>query len=430
MDNGMAYDPNSTRQQGNEAYSFVSEPRAVQAAGVARKKYRDPSEADQRAQPVNIMYDRRIHRGNTYASPVIPLHAQPDPVEVQKQNEIKRRLKAKRRAEAQRRVRTPDAVDGRKHIDIQTDLYLEELSDKIPEAFAATQTDAFLDRAPSPLYIPQKSGSDVATQVYEGELFDFDFEVEPILEVLVGKTLEQALMEVAEEEELAVLKKHQLAYEEKRNAELAEVQRMEDAERRRTEEKERRLTEQIRLMKEKQDAAEKVAARAFAQAYLSNLVPSVFDSLSSNGYFYDTIEKEVETLFLPWLSGEVDKNMVKLSTARTFTDDPSNLYILAVWWLRKTLTHPFTDFATLDTLDLSHNQLTGTVPESFFAAAFGSAKIESQSAVGSATEIWNVQRRIEDLSGRLPASMSRYQTIEGLDLSKQLLQRYSSLRVG
>ncbi|KAJ3248857.1 Radial spoke head protein 3 [Chytriomyces hyalinus] len=321
MDNGMAYDPNSTRQQGNEAYSFVSEPRAVQAAGVARKKYRDPSEADQRAQPVNIMYDRRIHRGNTYASPVIPLHAQPDPVEVQKQNEIKRRLKAKRRAEAQRRVRTPDAVDGRKHIDIQTDLYLEELSDKIPEAFAATQTDAFLDRAPSPLYIPQKSGSDVATQVYEGELFDFDFEVEPILEVLVGKTLEQALMEVAEEEELAVLKKHQLAYEEKRNAELAEVQRMEDAERRRTEEKERRLTEQIRLMKEKQDAAEKVAARAFAQAYLSNLVPSVFDSLSSNGYFYDTIEKEVETLFLPWLSGEVDKNMVKLSTARTFTDE-------------------------------------------------------------------------------------------------------------
>ncbi|KAI8608289.1 radial spokehead-like 2, partial [Chytriomyces sp. MP71] len=160
----------------------------------------------------------------------------------------------------------------------------------------------------------------VATQVYEGELFDFDFEVEPILEVIVGKTLEQALMEVAEEDELAVLKKHQLEFEEKRNAELAEVQRMEDAERRRTEEKERRLTEQIRLMKEKQESAEKVAARAFAQAYLSNLIPSVFDSLSSNGYFYDTIEKEVETLFLPWLSGEVEKNMNKLKMALSFTD--------------------------------------------------------------------------------------------------------------
>ncbi|KAJ3069488.1 Radial spoke head protein 3 [Podochytrium sp. JEL0797] len=319
LDNGMGYDPTSTRQHGNEAYSFASEPRA--AAQSARKKYRDPNETEHRMPPVNIMYDRRIHRGNTYASPILPLHAQPDPVELQKQNDLRRRLKAKRRAEAHRRVRTPEAAEGRKHIDIQTDLYLEELSDKIPESYATTQTDAFLDRAPSPLYIPQKSGSDVATQVYDGELFDFDFEVEPILEVLVGKTMEQSLMEVAEEDELAVLKKHQALFEEKRNAELAEVQRMEDAERRRTEEKERRLTEQIRILKEKQDAAEKVAARAFAQAYLSNLVPSVFDSLSSNGYFYDTIEKEVETLFLPWLTGEVDKNMNKLATARRFTDE-------------------------------------------------------------------------------------------------------------
>ena len=87
---------------------------------------------------------------------------------------------------------------------------MEELSDKVPEAIAATQTDAFLNRAPSPLFIPQKSGIDVATQVYEGELFDFDFEVVPILEILVGKTIEQSLMEVHEEEELHVLRKHQV----------------------------------------------------------------------------------------------------------------------------------------------------------------------------------------------------------------------------
>jgi hypothetical protein len=180
---------------------------------------------------VNIMYDRRIHRGNTYASPALPLvkktfiflfyhildlnliykkHSQTDPIELQKTQELKRKLKAKRRAEARRRVKTPDAVDGRKHIDVQTDLYLEELSDKVPEAIAATQTDAFLNRAPSPLFIPQKSGIDVATQVYEGELFNFDFEVVPILEILVAKTLEQSLMEVHEEEELDLLKKHQV----------------------------------------------------------------------------------------------------------------------------------------------------------------------------------------------------------------------------
>jgi hypothetical protein len=42
------------------------------------------------------------------------------------------------------------------------------------------------------------------------QLFDFDLEVKPILEVLVGKTLEQALMEVMEEEELDTLRDHQV----------------------------------------------------------------------------------------------------------------------------------------------------------------------------------------------------------------------------
>jgi hypothetical protein len=46
-----------------------------------------------------------------------------------------------------------------------------------------------------------------------GELFDFDAEVEPLLEVLVGKVLEQALMEVLEEEEIAALQQHQAHFE-------------------------------------------------------------------------------------------------------------------------------------------------------------------------------------------------------------------------
>jgi len=324
-----AYDPSSSQHQGGENYTFSSEPRPVQkeAAGGGKKLFReavglDNSSKDaEKTPPVNIMYDRRIHRGNTYASPILPLHAQPDPTAIQAQQIQKRRLKAKRKGDAARRVHTPEAVEGRKHIDIQTDLYLEELSDKIPEAVVATQTDAFLDRAPSPFYIPQKSGLDVATQVYEGELFDFDLEVAPILEVLVGKTIEQSLMEVMEEEELDMLRKRQTEFEERRNAELAEVQRLEDAERRRTEEKERRLAEQIRILREKEVMQEKIAARAFAQSYLRTLIPSVFDRLTTNGYFYDVVEKEVESIFIPWLSAEVDKELERRILASRIVDD-------------------------------------------------------------------------------------------------------------
>ena len=50
------------------------------------------------------------------------------------------------------------------------------------------------------------------------QLFDFDQEVKPILEVLIGKTVEQAMMEVMEEDELASLRKHQVCFFKKKNA--------------------------------------------------------------------------------------------------------------------------------------------------------------------------------------------------------------------
>jgi radial spoke head protein 3 len=84
------------------------------------------------------------------------------------------------------------------------------LKDKPLEYDVDTQTDPLLDRPPTPLFIPKKTGLDVDTQIYPGELFDFDYEVEPILEVLVGKILEQSMMEVMEEEEMDNLRRHQV----------------------------------------------------------------------------------------------------------------------------------------------------------------------------------------------------------------------------
>lgn len=69
------------------------------------------------------------------------------------------------------------------------------------------------------------------------QLFDYDTEVQPILEVLVGKTIEQALIEVLEEEEIAALKEQQRRFLELRMAEKAEEQRLMEEDRRRREEK-------------------------------------------------------------------------------------------------------------------------------------------------------------------------------------------------
>ena len=69
------------------------------------------------------------------------------------------------------------------------------------------------------------------------QLFTFDIEVVPIIEVLVGKTTEQSLLEVLEEEELANLRQQQRIFDELRNAEMAEFERLEEHDRRLREEK-------------------------------------------------------------------------------------------------------------------------------------------------------------------------------------------------
>ncbi|KAI8488181.1 Radial spoke head protein 3 [Branchiostoma belcheri] len=309
--------PQQKEQHGGGTYTFSSRPRAVQQ----RKKYRDAGQGqDSTALYGNIMYDRRIVRGNTYAQHTLPASAQPDPIEIQRQQEARRRAIARKRAKEQLRPRSPEAVEGRKHIDVQTELYLEELTDRVEEADVETQTDTFLDRPPSPLFIPAKTGKDVATQIYEGDLFDFDIEVKPILEVLVGKTIEQALLEVMEEEELANLRAQQREFEELRNAELVETQRLEEQERRHREEKERRMKQQREVLRKEKETAEKIAARAFAQSYLADLIPSVFGTLADNGYFYDPVERDVESGFLPWLMETVEKAIDKSVLGRTMVD--------------------------------------------------------------------------------------------------------------
>merc|ERR1740127_384933 len=226
-------------------------------------KYRDPKETEK----ANIMHDPRVVRGNTYASLVAP---QQDLAEVQKQREAQRR-RLMRASQTKKRASTPEPVVGRKHMDIQTDKYLEELTERTVEFEAETQTDFLLDRPPSPLFMPAKIGVDIDTQIEDGDLFDFDVECEPVLEVLVGKTLEQSMMEVLEGEELDSLRRHQDDFEKRRNAELLEVQRMEAAEKRRHDEMTRRINQQKAQREQDLSVMKKVVSRSIAATHLSSL---------------------------------------------------------------------------------------------------------------------------------------------------------------
>lgn len=54
---------------------------------------------------------------------------------------------------------------------------------------------------------------------------------------------------------------------------------------------ENRIKQQKAVLEKEKETADKIAARAFAQQYLSDLLPSVYSNLRDCGYFYDPVQR-------------------------------------------------------------------------------------------------------------------------------------------
>lgn len=281
-----------------EKYSYSAQPHA---APVKQKtKYRDDNQQEDINTSQNIMYDARVVRGNTYSAKVLSSDLKNDLDKSGTSKRIPR--KQNRRPFGTRRSATPPPVDGRSHMVMQTEDFLEELTDRPIEQDAETQTQPFMDRPASPLFVRAKIGFDVETQIENGDLFDFNTEVEPILEVLVGKTIHVAMLEIMQEEELEAIRLQQEEFETIRNVELAEVQRLEAEIKRKSLEKERRLAQERKRLEDRRRLEETVAARQFTSQFLGELHVNVFDTLEEQGHFYDPVQREIEVNFLPLLT--------------------------------------------------------------------------------------------------------------------------------
>ena len=332
----------------NFTFQQPPQPGANIAAGGAQGGYRDPftgrpkqAQAQQQhaasaggrqqgAAAANMMSDRRVVRGNTYAAQVVPISAQ---AELQRAEEEASRARTRERTAMRRtqveasraaelqRARTPDAVDGRRHMVIQTEPFLEELKEKVDEVVQETQTDPMLDRPPTPKFVPLKIGRDIETQIQRGDLFNFDTEVDPILDAMVGKTLEQAMLEVLQEEELDAMRKQKLEFEQRRKEEVLEAQRLEAAERRKFDEKERRKKQEIGRILRERETREKLCARMFAKTFLGTLELRVLSRLQDEGWFHDAVAREVESDFMPWLMGQTDNELAKARRAQRIVDE-------------------------------------------------------------------------------------------------------------
>ena len=186
--------------------------------------------------PHNIMYDKRVYRGSTNAAMVIPAGTYPDKLFHSNKTKYDPKAMEQQRAKAAeefftRDVKTPEAPPGKQNIDIQTDQFVNELTDKAPVYEIGCQTAFKIERPPTAHRMPKLRGVSKKTLVEDNELFIFDDEVEPLLSVICGKTLECARMEVLEEEELRLMKRQQDHYADLNKSEKTEIERMEEEER-------------------------------------------------------------------------------------------------------------------------------------------------------------------------------------------------------
>ena len=152
-----------------------------------------------------------------------------------------------------------------------------------PETFEMeVQTQDYIDRPQTPIFTQVKTGEDASTQIEKGELFDFDEEVEPIVNVLTFKTLEEARMEVLEEEEIKMMKQQMQDFEKVRNRELEIVQKLEMQTIRKEEEKNRRNEEREIRKNMAKTYQKKLISCVFSKSYLKNLRTSALTTLTQN----------------------------------------------------------------------------------------------------------------------------------------------------
>eukprot|EP00636_Phaeomonas_parva_P006316 CAMPEP_0118853520 /NCGR_PEP_ID=MMETSP1163-20130328/2068_1 /TAXON_ID=124430 /ORGANISM="Phaeomonas parva, Strain CCMP2877" /LENGTH=455 /DNA_ID=CAMNT_0006786079 /DNA_START=71 /DNA_END=1438 /DNA_ORIENTATION=- len=277
-----------------EPYAFASEPRAVPGS---RQKYRYGDDG------LNIMADPRVVRGNTYSggfrgatpgSAAIAM-SQTGPASIASAPRAKRKLHGVTRPKGSI---FEYEVPARQSAAVDLSAYLVEQTAPPPTANCSTQTDAFAPLpAPEP-YIPAKTGVDLGTQIIaEDGLFDFDSETAPLLEVLVAKTVEQALTELQHAAELDNINAQMRDFQRRCAEEAASVKEQEEAIKARAAAKADALDKRKTGAERRRDQAEQLALATSEwrvmreneahEAYLASLV--------------DPVAEEVKATFIPYV---------------------------------------------------------------------------------------------------------------------------------
>jgi len=169
------------------------------------------------------------------------------------------------------------------------------------------QTDP-LPEPPQPVLIwPKKTGIDVECQIEDGDLFNFDTEVQPLVHIIVSKTLEESRREVLEEEELNHMKQQQEKYKKTNKINDERIKSIENKEKERFKEHNRKKELKNKRNELTKIFQKKLQSRMKAKQYISKLKSDCYNSLSQRKTFKNKEDNYYFTDLLPELQGLVNE---------------------------------------------------------------------------------------------------------------------------
>ena len=276
------------------SFNFEAEPRVVHN----RSKYRAQNQAstsnDENSVFPNLMKDNKMRH-------LTPAQQEEEFVRMEKERIKLENMHDQLANFKKSKKRSPYDIkpSPNPRIDVNLTFFLTDANNvRPPQTHIDTQTDKFQEAPPSPKYIPKKTGRDVETQVEDGELFNFDREVLPIVDVIITKTLEQSMMEIEEEEEIKKIHKFKNEYVQRRHKEEEVWREVVQRELNIIQRKNKVLEEHRRREQARVALLRKVQAFNISKTYVSHIPFNTLHFLYDNGYYHDQ-QRELLNVQIP-----------------------------------------------------------------------------------------------------------------------------------
>lgn len=173
-------------------------------------------------------------------------------------------------------------------------------------------------------FIPQKIGKDMGVQIEDGDLFNFDRDVQPLLTVLIGKILEQTDLELREEEEIKKIREAKAEFLKRIKEDKMRIKKIEEEEIKLKKEVDNKKGLKMIEKNFKKNTQKKLISKVFAKNFLRNFVKDSYKALTAQGMFIDNNVPLVQDAITQFIFGDAEKASFEDNNVTNFI---GNVYI-------------------------------------------------------------------------------------------------------